>query len=333
MKKSFIILLIVFALILGTVVSANAETVSRPSDYITDNAGLLTADEKTEISLKAAELYKKYGCTLYTVILKKYEGNISDYSYGMYKSWGFEEDDNNDVVLFIYNDNEEYWAIQGLGIEYRMGNSELSDYLDKYFAPDYKAEREGKAVLSFLNALDGFYDDFFSEENSVTQSGNTDYVPVPASRGCIRGCMDNHVRNCYGPSSCGSCLSGCTSCVLFPGLMCSSCGSGSGVLFIILGGIVLLIIVVSLIRGIFGCFRGPVGYNRYYRSPFYRSRPFGFWNGFGGYNRFGGGFRNGGMGPGPGHGGPGGGFSRGPSGGSGGGSRGAGGTRGAGGGR
>lgn len=272
MKKYRIILITMVVLL--SLVLPGAVLAASEGNYVFDDADMLAAETESYVNEFSVKLKNECGSALYVYTLENYEGDIKDYTYELYTSQGYETDENTDVVLYIFDEADEYWAIQGLGIQYELKDEVLGDLLDEYFHKLYVDGDTDGAVKSFADGVGEFY------KKHNTGKDKTDIKPdnVPGVSS-----PDKHYINKPKQYSCYGCY-GCVGSLFFP-------------------IIIVVIIIVSIIRSIF---RPRIGFGGYRRPPMYMRGP-GMHNHmhrpprhFGGHGGFGGrpgGFSGGGSRP------------------------------------
>lgn len=211
--------------------------------YIDDGAEMFSAEICEQIEKAAMELESEYGASVYVYTRDDHTDDLAAYTYELYCDLGFETESNRDIVLFLFEESEEYWAIQGLGIQHKMTDDLLSKYLDEYFVPDYDKGLDDAAILSFIEGIGKFYRETYAESMSIKH-------PEPMQNGQ------------FVTANRGGCGLSCLSCVGLSCLSCAGCGSG-GSLF----GFVIILIIVASISSIFRGFSRPRFGGGFYRRP------------------------------------------------------------------
>ena len=126
MKKIFVSLLLVLALVLSISVCAHAEA---RIDYVSDYAGILTESERQQLNDRAAQLSDQYDFGVFVVIVYDHKdyvnGSIEDFAEEIFHSYGLGRgDDENGVILAMSMKDRDY-DIYAHG---DFGNYAFTDY-------------------------------------------------------------------------------------------------------------------------------------------------------------------------------------------------------------
>jgi uncharacterized protein len=107
---------------------------------ITDQAGLLTADDYTAIQAELAALEQKSTDQVAVVTLKSLEGYaIEDYGYQLGRKWGIGQKDKDNGILLIVAPNERKVRIEvGRGLEPIMTDAMSSLIVQNAILPEFR---------------------------------------------------------------------------------------------------------------------------------------------------------------------------------------------------
>jgi len=150
MKKIFAIVvcaMLVLAMPLG------ALAVVQPNDlfYVYDGANVFSADTEATIVLNNDALYEACGAQIVIAAIDSAGSmQLGDYAYKMFEDWGIgSAEKNNGVLILMEIGAEDYWYLQGSGIERNLSTGDLAELVDKYLEPDFAKGRydEGAAKL------------------------------------------------------------------------------------------------------------------------------------------------------------------------------------------
>ena len=127
MRKRFILsLLLALALVLSLSVCAHADA---QIDYVTDTAGVLSAEEQTALNDQARQIAAQYGCGVYIVTVDDYtqyvNGNIEDFGEAVYKTYDLGEGEGKDGILLVMSMNDRDYDLCAYG---DFGNYAFTDY-------------------------------------------------------------------------------------------------------------------------------------------------------------------------------------------------------------
>ncbi|MDY5016088.1 MAG: TPM domain-containing protein [Eubacteriales bacterium] len=162
---------------------ALAADIPEPSDafYVLDQAGVLKQDTIDAILQKGASLDDQTGAQI-CVVTVEFIGSsrIADYAYELFNEWGIgDAKKNNGLLLLLVTGAEDYYMLQGTGLEDYLSSATLQNILDEYMEPyfakgDYDGGVRATADAVFTR-LAAYYN--VSLDSSAAQSGGT--VPVP----------------------------------------------------------------------------------------------------------------------------------------------------------
>ena len=168
MKKIGIVCLLLAMLILSSAAltpAARAADLPEPSDvfYVLDEANVLSDETWEEIVSKDESLETQTGAQV-CVVTVEFTGSsrISDYAYELFNEWGIgDKTKNNGVLLLIVTGAEDYYMLQGTGLEEVLPSSELQIILDEYMEPyfargDYDAGVRATAGEVFSRLADWY---------------------------------------------------------------------------------------------------------------------------------------------------------------------------------
>jgi uncharacterized protein len=123
MKPSLLPLkfLAILLALLGAAYFVRAEDIKsiHPSGYVTDLAGVISADTKTQLETLGTELEQKTGAQIAIVTVHSIENqSIEDYAADLYKSLGVGDKQNSrGVLLLVAPDLRQYRVEVGYGLE------------------------------------------------------------------------------------------------------------------------------------------------------------------------------------------------------------------------
>ncbi|MBQ9686668.1 MAG: TPM domain-containing protein [Oscillospiraceae bacterium] len=125
-KKLFLSLLLAVLLLLSLGMSAHAEA---QIDYVTDTAGLLSAEEQSALNEQARQIAAATGCGVYVVTVDDYtkyvSGNIEDFSEAIYKTYDLGEGEGKDGILLALSMSERDYDLCAYG---DFANYAFTDY-------------------------------------------------------------------------------------------------------------------------------------------------------------------------------------------------------------
>ena len=168
--RGIILLLLAAALLLS--VPAFALNVVEPTSqfYVADYADVIDSDTEDYIVQKNAALASQTGAQI-VVVTVDYIGSagIEDYAYTLFNDWGIgSKEKNNGVLLLLVTGAEDYWCMQGSGIERSLTSGMLSDILYDYLEEDFAQGDYDSGVRKCFDALYEAVEDIYGD---VDESG------------------------------------------------------------------------------------------------------------------------------------------------------------------
>lgn len=125
------------------------------SKAVIDNADILSAETEDIVTNLSSALSDTCGAQIgvYTV---DQVGNttMEAYAYDVFSAWGLGDDDrDNGVLLLLAPVDDDYWAMQGSGLETRLPSSTLSDLLYEYLEPSWVQQDYDTGTQAMVRAL------------------------------------------------------------------------------------------------------------------------------------------------------------------------------------
>ena len=157
MKKRIITVLLTLVLLLGLSVCVFAES---QLWHITDDAGILTSDENSELEAYAQSVSETYGVGVYIVIVNDYSDYYDDpyeTAYQIYHEYTLGEGDDRDgLILLLSMDNRKFATFfYGPQAEYAF-DAYGQELLEHYFLDDFRADDWANGCRHFLSGCEYF---------------------------------------------------------------------------------------------------------------------------------------------------------------------------------
>ena len=178
MKKIIFITLII-CLLLSLPVSA-ART-----DYVTDQAGVLTDSESTALNDKAADIAQKRGCEVLVYVMESDLCDEMDEAAAYYDDNGFGVGADSSGLLFLLNMGEREYAVYSRG----YADTAFTDYgigtmLDNDVLPLLKEDKFNDAFSAYLKKCDSYLAKAL-DGNVVDQDNDSEPLPLAAKAGIV----------------------------------------------------------------------------------------------------------------------------------------------------
>jgi uncharacterized protein len=101
----------------------------RPTGYVTDRAGVIRPETKTQLEALGTELEQKTGAQLAIVSVKSLDGNdVQTYANDLFKQFGIgQKKADNGVMLLVAPNDRKYWTEVGYGLEPIINDARAGD--------------------------------------------------------------------------------------------------------------------------------------------------------------------------------------------------------------
>ncbi len=193
MKRNSFVLAILLCLLLAVNLFA-ADFPSTLENYYYDQAGVLSEDLEEYINYSNQDLNNKTGAEIIVACIKTTGyTDIADVAYDMFNTWKIGgKEENNGVLLLLSIDEQDYWCLQGEGLERVLSSGMIklmvTEHLEPYFAKgDYEngvREMFDALILHLENAYsitvdptvpeddyqyndDYYYGDYYEDDSSA----------------------------------------------------------------------------------------------------------------------------------------------------------------------
>ena len=174
MKRIKLLALVFSALLtLTLLISCSGKKTKVPDQtdtfYVYDEANVLDAETERYIIGKNVDLFDKCGGQIVVACVNT-TGNydIKDYAYAVFNKWKIgSADKNNGVLLLLSIDEDDYWVLQGNGLETLLQSGTLKLMLNDCLEPYFAKKQYAEGVVALFDALIEKYEQIYSV--SITQ--------------------------------------------------------------------------------------------------------------------------------------------------------------------
>ncbi len=167
----FCILLAVFSAASFSCSFANPLPEPDKDFYVYDEPGAISPETREHIVSVNDALFERTGGQIVTAVVRT-TGNtdIADYAYDLFNSWKVgDSEKENGLLLLISTEEDDYWSVQGRGLEEILTSGELKLMLDTYLEPSFAKGDVDGGVRRFFDAAVRFYESAYSV--SVSDAG------------------------------------------------------------------------------------------------------------------------------------------------------------------
>lgn len=174
MKKAIKIVAIMVAVVtLAFTSTAFADIPQKSSSfYVADYADVISQDTEDYIVSKNGQLENLCGGQIVVVAVDFLDGmDIEDYCYKVFNEWEIgSAEENNGVLLLLAIGEEDYWCMQGKGLESRLSSGDISEMLWDYLESDFAAGNYDSGVRSFFDRIYDEVSHIYSGQSDVSSS-------------------------------------------------------------------------------------------------------------------------------------------------------------------
>lgn len=123
--------------------------------YAADLADVLSEDTRGHINAINSQLSSACGAEIMVVTVDFLDGaEIEDYTYTLFNDWGVgSAERNNGILLLLAIGEDNYYAMQGKGLEESFDSGLLGEYLYNYLEEDFASGDYDAGVLKVFDAM------------------------------------------------------------------------------------------------------------------------------------------------------------------------------------
>lgn len=123
--------------------------------YVADYANVIDGETEQHIIKNNKELFDKTGAQIVVATVDFLNGmEIEDYAMKMFNNWGIgSKEKNNGVLLLLVIGEENYWCVQGKGLENKLSSGKIKNILNFYLEPHFAMGDYDEGVYRTFNAL------------------------------------------------------------------------------------------------------------------------------------------------------------------------------------
>lgn len=142
-------ILLAFLLVLATAPPAQAKMPVKPQGWVSDFAGILSGESKSQLTALIAETEKATGAEIAVVTVTSLEGmSIEEYAVKLFAAWGIGKKGKDNGVLLLVAPNERKVKIEvGYGLEPIITDGRAGEIIRETILPFFKAGDYNQGVL------------------------------------------------------------------------------------------------------------------------------------------------------------------------------------------
>lgn len=155
--KNKILLLLLFALLITTVVSAFPS----PTNYVTDTANVIDSQTESQLNSLINNFEKNTTVEIVILTIDTLDGEpIEDYAVKLFEDWGIgKKDINNGLLILVAVQDHEYRIEVGYGLEGTIPDSLAGRIARENMVPYFKEDNYGEgiysATLEYMSYIEG----------------------------------------------------------------------------------------------------------------------------------------------------------------------------------
>jgi uncharacterized protein len=157
--------------------SGKKSNVPEQSDvfYIYDEADVLDGKTEEYVIGKNIDLFDKCGGQIVVACVNTTGSyDIKDYAYAVFNKWKIgSADKNNGVLILLSIDEDDYWVLQGKGLESLLQSGTLKLLLNDYLEPYFAKKQYSAGVRALFDALIEKYEQIYSVTIVEAEHDNT----------------------------------------------------------------------------------------------------------------------------------------------------------------
>lgn len=155
-----------------------AQELPRPTGYVNDYVGLISAEERSRIEAVIQAVQSATGAEIAVVTVPSYEpyGSIEQFGVVLAESWGVgaSDDDSGAIIILAMQEREVRIEI-GYGLEGILPDGRVGAILDEMVLPSFREGNWGAGMLGGVQGLAGYiaeeYEVDLSEHGARTPQG------------------------------------------------------------------------------------------------------------------------------------------------------------------
>lgn len=146
--------------------------------YVADYAKVIDSTTEDYIIEQNIALENLCGAQIVVAAVDFLDGmDIEDYAYKMFNSWEIgDASEDNGVLLLLVIGEENYWCVQGTGLENVLTSGEISDILWDYLEDDFAAGDYSDGVRKTFDRLYDVVYDYYEDSSYAGGYADSEYV-------------------------------------------------------------------------------------------------------------------------------------------------------------
>ena len=150
---------VAFIVLTAAILTLGAAAVNLPEPgevfYVLDSSDVLSDETEKHIVEANDLLYEATGAQIVVVTMDFVpDGNLELYCYNLFNEWKIgSEDKNNGVLLLLSIGDDDYFCMQGQGLEKTLTSGTLGNMLEEYLEPNFAVQDYDSGTRKIFDAL------------------------------------------------------------------------------------------------------------------------------------------------------------------------------------
>jgi len=173
----------------GQTANAQNGVVQPTGSYASDFAGVLSAEAKQHIERNAKALEDATGAQIVFVTVDTTKPSaIDDYAFKLFNTWKIGDAvKNNGILVLLAIGDDDYYTLEGTGLERNLPTEDLSAMWNEYLEPDFAAKDYSSGSVKYFNALFERVSDIYGA--GLTIAGGPSVQPTPTIHPAIQAIL------------------------------------------------------------------------------------------------------------------------------------------------
>lgn len=160
--------------------SASDMPASDVGSYCYDQADVLTPETENHIITLNDALFALSGAQIVVVCVDTTGTiGIDDYAHSLFNSWSIgSAEENNGILILLSIGEDDYWTLQGEGLEDMLPSGTLKLMQNTYLEPDFAAKNYDAGVRLYFDALISQLETLYSIDLDTWNGAPGEYTPA-----------------------------------------------------------------------------------------------------------------------------------------------------------
>lgn len=177
--------LLTVLLLLTCAVPVQANGLPEPTDlfYVLDEADVLSSAAEAKIVSENQALFALTGAEIAVVCVDTTgTADIADYAYDLFNKWGIgSAQRNNGVLILLSIGEDDYWVLQGEGLEDTLTSGMLKLWNNDYLEPHFAKKQYEDGVLALFDVIVDHFETVYAVDIESWDGAPGEFTPKEAA--------------------------------------------------------------------------------------------------------------------------------------------------------